>query len=422
VKKETIRILDAWIGRAMCFALTLHRRVFEGEPADREPPRRVLFLKLIEQGATVLAAPAIQSAVSRVGRENVYFLVFAENREILDILDLLPPENVLSVRHATVWQFAADAWRAIRRIRRNGIDTTIDMESFARAPAIIAYLTGASKRVGLHRFTNEGPYRGDLMTHRVAYNPYCHIAQHYQVLVDSLDADPEDLPLLKVPKPVSLARVKEFQPSSDERQKVSALVARLSGREPAFPIVLLNPNASDIVPLRRWPVERFLDLGRRLLAHDPQLTLFITGSPAERIEAEALAKALGDRTYSVAGQTTVRELIVLYTLADVLVTNDSGPGHFATLTSIDSIVLFGPETPHLFGGLGERTHTLWAGLACSPCVNAINHRFSPCTNNVCMQAITTDAVFAEVERCLARRALERVPSHGAPVAPSSGLR
>jgi ADP-heptose:LPS heptosyltransferase len=422
VKKETIRLLDAWIGRAICFALTLHRRMFEGAPSVREAPRRVLFLKLIEQGATVLAAPAIQSAVSRVGRDNVYFLVFAENREILDILGLLPSANVVAVRHATVWQFAADAWRAIRRIRREGIDATIDMESFARAPAIIAYLTGASTRVGLHRFTSEGPYRGDLMTHRVAYNPYCHIAQHYQILVDSLDADPDDLPLLKVPKPASLARVKQFEPTDEERQRVSALLTRLSGRAPAFPIVLLNPNASDIVPLRRWPVERFLELGRRLLAHDPQLTLFITGSPAERSEAEALAKALGNRTFSVAGQTTVRELIVLYTLADVLVTNDSGPGHFATLTNIDSVVMFGPETPQLFGGLGERTHTLWAGLACSPCVNAYNHRFSPCTNNVCMQAITTDAVFAEVQQCLSRRAAERESLRVAPVAPSSGLR
>jgi ADP-heptose:LPS heptosyltransferase len=31
---------------------------------------------------------------------------------------------------------------------------------------------------------------------------------------------------------------------------------------------------------------------------------------------------------------TLRDLLVLYTLADVLVTNDSGPGHFSSLTPI----------------------------------------------------------------------------------------
>ena len=57
------------------------------------------------------------------------------------------------------------------KIRRLGIDATVDMEFFARAPAVLAFLTGARRRVGLHRFTTEGPYRGDLLTHRVAAQP-----------------------------------------------------------------------------------------------------------------------------------------------------------------------------------------------------------------------------------------------------------
>ena len=113
-------------------------------------------------------------------------------------------------------------------------------------------------------------------------------------------------------------------------------------------------------------------------------------------------KSIGtpDRVRSVAGKTTLRDVLVLYTLAEVLVTNDSGPGHFASMTDIHNIVLFGPETPQLFGPLGENRHVLWAGLACSPCVNPYNHRFSPCQNNVCMQSITVDQVFAEVEAAL----------------------
>ncbi len=67
-------------------------------------------------------------------------------------------------------------------------------------------------------------------------------------------------------------------------------------------------------------------------------------------------------------------------------------------------MLFGPETPRLFASLSPRTHPLWAGLVCSPCINAFNDRKSPCTNNVCMQELTVSRVFAEVcrwyeERC-----------------------
>jgi ADP-heptose:LPS heptosyltransferase len=105
----------------------------------------------------------------------------------------------------------------------------------------------------------------------------------------------------------------------------------------------------------------------------------------------------------MAGKTTLRQLLVLCTLAEVLVSNDSGPAHFATLTDVDVVVLFGAETPQLFAGTSPRTHALWAGLACSPCINAFNNRASPCRNNVCMQTIAVDDVFDEVCKCLAAR-------------------
>jgi ADP-heptose:LPS heptosyltransferase len=108
---------------------------------------------------------------------------------------------------------------------------------------------------------------------------------------------------------------------------------------------------------------------------------------------------------SLAGQTSLRELLTLYTAADVLVTNDSGPGHFASLTPVHAIVLFGPETPRLFGPLAASTTVIWKELACSPCVSVFNHRLSPCRNNVCMQSITVDEVFSAV-----RSALERLPA------------
>jgi len=87
---------------------------------------------------------------------------------------------------------------------------------------------------------------------------------------------------------------------------------------------------------------------------------------------------------------------VLYTRSEILVTNDSGPAHFASMTPIHVVALFGPETPALFAARSSNATALWAGIACSPCVNAFNNRQSVCGNNVCMQAITVDDVFKEV--------------------------
>jgi ADP-heptose:LPS heptosyltransferase len=167
---------------------------------------------------------------------------------------------------------------------------------------------------------------------------------------------------------------------------------------------LLNPNAGDLLPLRKWPTDRFVELARRILTAYPDALVVLTGAPSEQTAAESVCREIGsERAVSMAGQTSLRELLTLYTLADVLVTNDSGPAHFATLTSIPVVVLFGPETPELFGPLSSTARVIWKRLACSPCVSVFNHRFSPCTDNVCMQLIETDEVFEAVAAALASR-------------------
>ena len=78
-----------------------------------------------------------------------------------------------------------------------------------------------------------------------------------------------------------------------------------------------------------------------------------------------------------------------------MVTNDSGPGHFSSVTDLHTVVLFGPETPALYGSLGKSI-PITAQLACSPCVSAANHRKTPCQDNVCMKAITVPQVMNQL--------------------------
>jgi ADP-heptose:LPS heptosyltransferase len=189
---------------------------------------------------------------------------------------------------------------------------------------------------------------------------------------------------------------------SVELADARALVDELVGT--SGPLVLLNPNAGDLVPLRRWPEERYVELAQRLLAARPDLRVLVTGAPDEAEAAQHVAARVGsDRCASAAGRTTLRGLLALYHQAEVLVTNDSGPAHYATLTPIEVVALFGPESPEVFGPVGRRAHALSARLVCSPCVNAFNDRRSPCADNLCMQRIEVDEVLATIEDLLRRR-------------------
>jgi ADP-heptose:LPS heptosyltransferase len=348
-----------------------------------------------------------------VGADNIHLLVFASNRGIADLIPWFPPGNVIAVDDRDPLRFAVGLVRGLARVRAAGIDTAIDLEGMTRSSAVITWLTGARNRIGFHNQGAAGPYRGRLFTHELAYGFQLHASRSFLALSRAMTADLGELPLLKDAVPEDLAPPR-FDPDPAERDKVAAALWRAWGDEPPGvgadlalprPIAILNPNPGDLLPLRRWPEERFVALGRRLLAAHADLRLVFTGTRAEARRCAELARATGPagRVASLAGQTTLRELVTLYGLCDLVVSSDSGPCHFATLTPIHVVALFGPETPRLYGPLGPRARSLSAGLACSPCLTVLNHRQSPCTRARCMEAIPLEAVEAAAEAALAER-------------------
>jgi len=395
----TLQRADRWVGAPLCAILTLFRRIFEStRQSGSRQVERILFVKFAEQGSTVLAYPAIRRAIEMVGRENVYFVVFQDNRFILDAMNVIPEENVVTIATHSPLGLALSALRAVHRFRKIRIDAVIDMEFLTRFSAILTFMTGAKSRVGFHTFFGDGPYRGDLMTHRLLYNPHLHTSQMFEAMVEALTRDPALLPTFDFTPPPSQP-LATFRPSLSEVAEINTLLQRENPRIGSGPLILLNPNASDLLPLRRWPEQRYVELARRLLERYPDLFIGFTGAPAEAAPNKQLAEKVGSsRVLSLAGKTTLRQVLVLYTRSEILVTNDSGPDHFASMTPVRVVTLFGPETPALFAARSPNATALWAGIACSPCVNAYNNRQSVCRNNLCMQAITVDDVFKEVTR------------------------
>src|SRR5262249_49265732 len=144
-----LQFIDRWIGMIVCWALS-RVRAFVDRRRGSGPiskPSKILFVKFAEQGSTALAYHAIMRAINMVGRENVYFVVFQENRFILDVMNLIPQENVITIRHKNLVDAGMHALLALYKIRRLRIDASIDLEFFARSSAALTYLTGAKARV-----------------------------------------------------------------------------------------------------------------------------------------------------------------------------------------------------------------------------------------------------------------------------------
>lgn len=399
---NVLQKIDGSLGVIACLTLTALRRLGDALRPAEEPrrPRSILFLKLAEQGSTVLAHETIRRAVEMVGRENVYFLLFEENRFILDLLGLVPEENVLTIRTRSPVQMIISCLARLWEIRRLRLDACVDMEFFVRSTAALGFLTGCPQRVGFHAYFGEGPYRGDLLTHRVLYNPHMHASSTFTSLALALEADPRKFPTFPAAPPPSLAPPL-FTPREEETKEVETLLRSLLP-EGSPRLILLNANASDLLPLRKWDEKNYVELASRLLVEFPEVSIAFTGAPDEKAKVEELVRQVNSpRCFCLAGRTTLRQLLVVYGLSQVLVTNDSGPAHFATLTGVDVVTLFGPETPLLFGAPSPRNHNIWLGIACSPCVSALNNRQSACRDNLCMKMIEVGRVFEKV--CLVYR-------------------
>ena len=404
---DLMRALDYWVGIPLVFLLTLVSRVtrvigLAASPAGT--PQNILLIQLAEMGTMVVACPALKKARQLFPDATLHFLCFTPVRPSVEMLGIIPSDNIITVDPHSGVSLVRDTLRFLWRARRRHIDTVINLEAFVRYSSMLSYLSGACRRVGFDRFNQEGLYTGDLLTHKVLHNAQIHAAHTFLDLVHALDSPPGQVPHVKRPRAMDCLEVPKTSADPGVTdgvwRKLRAMHADIG---PSRKLVVLNPNASDKFPLRRLPLESFTALARRLL-EDPEVFVLITGVASEKPDAQTLCAQLGSpRALDLTGQTTMTELLHLFDLAEVLVTNDSGPAHFAALTRIHVVVFFGPEMPDRYRPLTTSLDAIHTGYSCSPCIGPSNQRRSPCNDNRCLKSINVEEIAALVRARLGAR-------------------
>ena len=404
ISVNTMRAIDHWVGVPLCAIasplvalMDATKNLFSRGP---EEPKKLLFIELSEMGSAILVDPAMRNAQAR-GAE-LFFLIFKSNQASLTLLNTVKPENIFTIDSSSLSGLVKDTLRFLIVARRHRIDTVIDLELFSRFTALLTGLCGARRRVGYHIFHGEGLWRGFMLTRKVHYNPHIHITKNFLSLIHAAYAKEIEIPFSKIQIPDSEVRLEQATINPTALEKVRERIEKLA-KEASIEfvygknrLILINPNASDLLPQRRWAQQRFSELIQAIHQRYPNDLILITGSPSEFAYVEKVRVIANvNHALNFAGKVSFAELPPLYTLSDVMVTNDSGPGHFSAVTPLRTVVLFGPETPALYGSIGNSI-AITANLACSPCVSAANHRKTPCQDNVCMQAITVNQVLEKV--------------------------
>ena len=405
------RWLDRWVGIPLCAAVSAFDALKNrGKPVSTEAsaPRAIVVILLSEMGSLVLAHDMFARLKTRYPDAQLHALLFGKNREILDLMDVIAPANVHIVDDKSLPALLRSLWKALADLRSSNIDVAIDCELFSRISSLLSYASGASVRVGFHRHTQEGLYRGSHINRAVPYNPYQHISAQFLTLaraIDSTAVPKSKLPVMlqtKAPPHVKL-----------DAALLTNIETRLATDFPAIagkPLVLVYPGGG-ILPIRAWPLASYTALCNGLVADG--CAVAVIGLKEDQALARQLvaqvqggggeASDRGGDIVDLTGYTrSIAELLALFHKASLLVTNDGGPGQFAALTPIWTVMLFGPETPSLYAPLTPRCYSFYSQWPCSPCLTAYNHRSSFCDgDNQCLKVIAPEAVLAKARECLA---------------------
>jgi len=406
MKLQTQRFIDRWLGQLLCGAVSGWVGLTESPPKPVQNPRNILVILLSEMGSIVLAGPMFAQIRRNYPGVNIHILQLKKNQEVSKLLQLTQPEFMHSLDDSSGGSLIKDILRVSKQMRALGLDAVIDCELFSRVSALLSFTTGAPVRVGFTPHTQEGLYRGSFINHAIPYNPYQHISKQFLSLVDALQSAgsvPRNkaAPIRELPTETELSV--DFSPS-----ELQAYQAKLQADHPATAdrkLVLMYAGGG-ILPIRAWPAAHYARVAQGLCAAG-----FAVGLIGLKDDAQ-LAKDLIKQIQSPAcldltGYTrSIRELLMLFHASALLITNDGGPGHFATLTPVQTMVFFGPETGKLYGPLGNRNTVLESGIACSPCLSAYNHRLTFCDgDNQCLKRIPPDPVLDQALHFLRGTAL-----------------
>ena len=399
MKLQTQRFIDRWVGQLLCSAVSAWVRftgLFSGPHQLAIAPKNILVILLSEMGSIVLAGPMFAQLRRLYPGAAIHILQLKKNQEVTKLLQLTQPEYMHSLDDSSGGALIGDILKVSATMRRLGLDAVIDCELFSRVSALLSFSTGAPVRVGFTPHTQEGLYRGSFINHAIPYNPYQHITKQFLSLVDALDSA-GSMPRNKAAPIRSLPVDTELSVQFSEAE-LTTYRAKLVADHPVTALrkLVLVYAGGGILPERAWPAEHYARVAQGLCAAGYSVGLIGLKDDAQ-LAKDLIAVIRNDACIDLTGYTrSIRELLMLMHASSLLITNDGGPSHFATVTPIQTMVFFGPETGKLYGPLGTRTIMLESGIACSPCLSAYNHRLTFCDgDNQCLKRIAPDPVLAD---------------------------
>jgi len=271
-------------------------------------------------------------------------------------------------------------WSFVSALRRRQFDLAMVLPHSFRS-AWMAWLSGARRRVGYDRGD-----RGWLLT-------------------DSIRPPREGQRWQPVPKTLyylDLCRAAGLRVDStalelfvgDADRRAAKQILADNNIQPDHRLVLINPGAS-FGSSKCWPPDRFARVADLLAQRNDVRVGLVCGPGEEPIVEAILSHAERGHANLAKKFLPLGTLKALVQRCDLLVTNDTGPRHFAVALDKPVVVIMGSTDPRYSACNLEKTIVLRKDVPCGPC----HKRVCP-SDHVCMKSISVQEVVATAERLI----------------------
>lgn len=266
-------------------------------------------------------------------------------------------------------------WQSVLQALRYGDFDVCIVWHNALKYALLPFLASVPVRLGYQK-----ELRSIFLTHgRPLHKKVVHRLEHMALLLDLLEVDSRGL----------LPTIYQGVAEEDESEN---LLSRC-GLEPQGYIAFI---VGSIAQTRRWFPENFATVAQRIVS-ECRLQVVILGGPDDRDIADQIMRLCGDKSAGIqnfAGQTTLRETIMLFRQSKAVVTNDTGPLHVASAVGVPVVTWFGAANELEIKPPSKNTVVLNAHVACSPCVDEV------CSQNTleCLHKISPDWVMDSLKQ------------------------
>jgi lipopolysaccharide heptosyltransferase I len=289
---------------------------------------KILIVRLGALGDIVHAIPVAAALRREYPGAQIDWLVSEKHREILDLVPVIDRSLAIDDRGAGSTQLLA----AIRSLRRNGYDLTIDLQGLMKS-AMIARFSGAPRVLGFSRAYARESLASSFYTE--VYDPGGN-----GMFVPSETRHIVEINLSLLTPLGIVAAAPEFPLDSGDSAVARAMLEQTGGR-----YALLNPGAAW--PNKRWPPARLAAVSASLHERHNLMSVVLWGPGERRLAEEVVDQARGGAVLSP--QTSIRDVVALARHAAVMVSGDTGPTHIGSAVGTPIVGIYGPTRPERNG-------------------------------------------------------------------------